>query len=479
MTVGLGSKFNILHESPLDYLQSNVQEIPAASEAPPPESWTASRYNIHTTTEDGRLIIWNTFRGSMSVFRAEQRSEVKSLLTRRGFAGELEGLTQFLHERGFLIKAGTDEYRQFQHSFGHQHYRQDLLELILLASEDCNFRCKYCYEDFTRGTMKPQVREAVKKLVESKAPNIRLLSISWFGGEPLYGWNAIEDLAPFFRQVATENGLAFRSHMTTNGYLLTPDIAEKLLTWGVQNYQITIDGSPEDHDKHRPGRNGEPTFHVIFQNLLSLKQRTDSFNVDIRINFDRQNRGGLEEFIGVLGREFGGDSRFRLLLRPVGRWGGDNDASLEVCGLEEVGEIRDQMLDQARQYGLQNSDDVRHQKAFGAHVCYAARPYNFIIGADGLVMKCTVDLDKKDRNIVGHLGEDGVLHLDDDRVALWTEPAFASDTKCQKCVVLPLCQGISCPQIRFDENRSPCIPLRPNAKKRLLMADKYKVRKVR
>ena len=472
MAIGLAGKLNVLRESPLDHLPPEAVAPAAERAESPAESWVASRFNIHSTTDDGRLIVWNTFKGSMAIFRADQRSRVKSLLTRRGFSGELEGLSAYLRDQGFLIKAGTDEYRIFQHAFGHQHYRQDILELILLASEDCNFRCEYCYEDFARGTMKPQVRDAVKRLVQSRiSSGVRYLSISWFGGEPLYGWQAIEDLAPFFRSIATENAVAFRSVMTTNGYLLTPDVAEKLLSWGVLRYQITMDGTREHHDRSRPGRNGEPTFDVIFDNLKSLKRFSEKFTIDVRINFDRQNRSSIEELIALLGSEFGGDARYRVLLRPVGRWGGSNDGNLDVCGMEETQETKHEMVGVALAHGLGNADDVRQQKSFGSQVCYAARPYNFIIGADGLVMKCTVDLDKRDRNIVGLLGEDGTLHLNEDKVALWTEPAYAADPGCQKCVVLPLCQGISCPLIRFDENRSPCVPVRHGAKRGLVMAD--------
>jgi uncharacterized protein len=480
MPLGLTGRLNVLQESPLDHTplaarSSSTNELPQL-----PTSWVASRYNIQTTTEDGRLILWNTFRGKMYIFRPDQRDTVKALLTRRqSIADSNDELHGFLREQGFLIKSDTDEYRQFQHAFGHQHYRQDILELILLASEDCNFRCQYCYEDFTRGTMKPDVRDSIKKLVEKKSKSIRHLSISWFGGEPLYGWQAIEDLAPYFMKVATDNEISFQGVMTTNGYLLTPDIAAKLFSWGVLTYQITIDGLREDHNRNRPGRNGEPTFDVIFQNLVSLKRFDANFLIYIRINFDRQNRAGIQGLIDALGKEFGGDPRFRLLVRPVGRWGGDNDASLDVCGVHEIDEVKDDILSYAMDRSLNNGDDVRFERSLGSNVCYAARPYNFIIGADGLVMKCTVDLDKKDRNIVGRIANDGSLVLDRDKVALWTEPAFASDQKCQKCVVLPLCQGISCPQVRLDHHRSPCIPLRHGAKKALVLADRAKSKKGR
>jgi len=82
-------------------------------------------------------------------------------------------------------------------------------------------------------------------------------------------------------------------------------------------------------------------------------------------------------------------------------------------------------------------------------------------------MKCTIALDSNDANVVGRLTPEGELRLDDDKFALWTEPAFESDSKCQKCIVVPLCQGIHCPLIRMDEHRSPCTPLRSGLKQGL------------
>jgi uncharacterized protein len=106
----------------------------------------------------------------------------------------------------------------------------------------------------------------------------------------------------------------------------------------------------------------------------------------------------------------------------------------------------------------------------GNEVCYAARPFNFLIGATGKVMKCTIVLDKEDYNVVGQITPDGDLKLDADRMALWTEPAFEQDSQCRKCVVLPTCQGIHCPLIRIEEHRQPCIGTRSNPKGALLTA---------
>ncbi len=456
-------RFNILQQSPHD-LKPLAASQPAAAGM---TKWVPSHYNIRAVTGDGRLVLWNTYRGTMSVFEPEQRATIEAMLKRRGFEAESEGIVKYLFDRGFLVKEGTDEYRRFQLGFGQQHYRTDTLQLILLASEDCNFRCQYCYEEFARGTMQPAVRTGIKKLVQRRLEGLRNLSVSWFGGEPLYGLQAIEDLAPFFLETANAHSIRYSGSMTTNGYLLTPEVADKLLAWKIHLFQITLDGPPADHDRSRPTRDGQGTFAQIFDNLKSLSRRSDDYVVDVRVNFDRKNYPHLEELLDLLQNEFKADSRFRLRFRAVGQWGGPNDDQLEVCGTEESNDIYMQMRMEARKRGLSVSEDLRQVQGMGSQACYAARPYNFIVGATGKLMKCTVELDMNDRNVVGHLTENGDLVLDQDKLALWTEPAFENDSKCHKCVILPACQGVYCPLIRIESGRSPCSSLRLGGKKEL------------
>ena len=145
--------------SPLDSLEPTpidlVQIKPLATKL----QWQGSRYNLRTTAEDGSYVVWNSYTGAICVFKPQQRRGVQALL-KEGYTGEPKGVVKYLIDNGFLVPKGTNEYRKVQLSFGQAHYRQDLLELILLASEDCNFRCTYCYEDFARGTMLPSVVKA-------------------------------------------------------------------------------------------------------------------------------------------------------------------------------------------------------------------------------------------------------------------------------------------------------------------------------
>ena len=307
MIAGLANKLNVLQRSPHDHQDRLPQSAPGAPRA---RRWKPSRYNIRATTEDGRLVLWNSHRGTMSVFAAVQRPAIEVLLTQKGLEAEEKGVVRYLAERGYLIPAETDEYRRFRVEQGLQHYRNDRLELILLASEDCNFRCTYCYEEFLRGTMKPEVRRGVRRLVEKRVKTLRSLSVNWFGGEPLYGMAAIEELAPFFVETADAHGLHYSSNMTTNGYMLTPETAEKLLRWRIRAYQITIDGPQECHDRSRPTRTGEGTFDTILDNLRALRARDEEYRVDVRINFDRTNRDHLGRLLDTLETDFADDPRF-------------------------------------------------------------------------------------------------------------------------------------------------------------------------
>jgi uncharacterized protein len=467
MSTSTSDYFSILQRSPLDKIILPAEALPNEQES---ARLMGSRFNIQATAEDGRLVIWNTLRGSISVFSPEQRQDVKRMLRRKPFEAPLQGLAGYLKERGFLVSEGTDEYRRFRLLAGQQHYRNDLLELTLLASEDCNFRCQYCYERFARGTMRAYVREGIKKMIASRIPGLRHLRIAWFGGEPLYGLVAIEDLSKFCLEIAERHSILYSASMTTNGYLLTPDVADKLLSWRIVNYQITLDGPPQFHDRKRPTRTGEGSFHRIFNNLKSLSARPDTFYVNLRVNFDRENYPVIEEFLDLIQQELGADERFQVRFKAVGRWGGANDASLPVLEGNEETKARFHLIEAARQRGLYTCDKVNQRNIPGGQVCYAARPFHYVIGASGNVMKCTVDLDAKNANVVGQIGSDSELAMDWEKLSAWTESDYQTDERCKDCVVLPLCQAQSCPAVRLSQGKNPCTPIKFALRQELLAA---------
>lgn len=453
----------VMNASPLDRAPGPLAQLRYT----PPPRWTPSRFNARTVGDDGRMLLWNTLTGAVFEFLPEHREAALALLSAKEVREPLDAVGKHLASRGFLVAEGMDEAARFRTFFGQQHWRQDTLELILLASEDCNFRCTYCYEKFRNGTMLPEVRQGVKALVADRAPRLKQLRVSWFGGEPLYGWEALEELGPFFRETADRHGLVFGHDMTTNGYLLTEERATKLLEWGCGSFQITVDGLPEDHDCKRVGRDGSPTYHVILDNLRSMKARDASFLIVLRVNFDRDNYPRLAPFLEALGEDFAGDPRFLLRFRAVGRWGGDNDDRIDVCGTGEKRWVKDELRKRAVELGLRPEGGIENIRSPGAHVCYAARPYNFIVGATGKLMKCTIALDEMEENVVGRLLPDGRLELAEANLIRWIAPHFETDSLCQSCYILPGCQGAACPLTRIRDGERTCCGTKSNLKREM------------
>ena len=65
-------------------------------------------------------------------------------------------------------------------------------------------------------------------------------------------------------------------------------------------------------------------------------------------------------------------------------------------------------------------------KPFGS-VCYAANPHSFVIGSDGTIYKCTVAFEDP-KNHLGRLAEDGEMHIDDQKFALWVSNGEETDS---------------------------------------------------
>jgi uncharacterized protein len=354
-----------------------------------------------------------------------------------------------LADLGFLVPAYEDELATVRYRVHHTVKRSQ--HLMILPTGQCNFRCTYCYEDYRKGRMSAETQTSLIKWIQARAAAWDELSISWFGGEPLLGYNIIRDLSNQVLSICGSSGTSFRAHMTTNGYLLSLDSAYELIHLHTNRFQITLDGPEALHNAKRPLAGGKGTYQRIFSNLLSLKNTSLDFEVTVRINFDEDNHDHIGILLGELGRHFGGDRRFHVRFFPVGQWGGANDDSLRPLDLQAaVHSILDNRS-LAAECGLQSSA----QELFGP-VCYAARPNSFVIGPDGSVYKCSVAFDNP-LNRIGRLLADGQMELDEEKLALWVSDGV-TDNECRDCQLFPRCQGASCPLIRIEGKQRPCPP---------------------
>ena len=262
-------------------------------------TYIPSKFNALTKTEDGGLVVYNSYTGAIVNFEAGEREEVMTALKRQGSTALDTEVKQALFESGFIVKDTVNEMQRADLLHQSMH-RTDMLHLILMTTEQCNFRCRYCYESFAKGRMTDETKAGVKALVAERAGTLNDLHISWFGGEPLLELGIIEELSKEYMTIAADNNINYSADVVTNGYFLNRETFEKLLSWNVSQYMVTIDGVQAVHDARRHMIGGQGSFERIVDNLKTLRDVEGDFNMTIRINFDEDNLRETEHLIDFL-----------------------------------------------------------------------------------------------------------------------------------------------------------------------------------
>ena len=395
-----------------------------------------SRFTRSARTDDGRTVLFNAYSGAIAVLREGEDTQTGR------------------REAGFDVPEGTDEPERAR--LHHEALKTSRSRhLVIMPTEACNLRCTYCYQSFSRGSMARETIESLKACVRRLAPRDDHLAVSWFGGEPLLAYDTIIELSDSFIEACESSGIGYTADMSTNGYLLTPERFAALLERRVSRFMITLDGLDDVHDRRRKQRAGGQTFETIARNLLALRELEADFAIDIRVNFDEDNAEAVPDLLRKLGEWFGGDARFQLLVRPVGRWGGPQDERIPVCD-RTVADVRMwEMADEGLKQGLALSETVADIMMPAGAVCYAAKPQSLVIGSDGRLYKCSIALDDE-MNRVGRLLPGGQLELDEDKIAMWTSGGEEKDAVCQSCFFRPACQGNHCPLYRIRTGKRPC-----------------------
>jgi uncharacterized protein len=290
------------------------------------------------------------------------------------------------------------------------------LSLTIMPTENCNFRCTYCYEDFAVGRMKSSIIDGVKSLILKRCSELDVINISWFGGEPLVAKDVVLDISRFVLSMTyIHPGLRYTSNMTTNAYLLNYELASELSKVGIRKYQISLDGPRKIHDQTRLRADGASTFDKIWSNLLLIRDSSLPVNVMLRIHVTVDNYTYLDELLADIKREFLPDPRFSVFFKAIERLGSSNDSNIK-----QFSHIEQEKVIKALEENLfgKNHNYVQGIDPATNSICYASVPNSMIIRANGDIGKCTVALYDK-RNKIATLKSDGTMEVIPGRLAPW------------------------------------------------------------
>lgn len=302
------------------------------------------------------------------------------------------------------------------------------LELIILPTEQCNFRCTYCYEDFSIGKMSRPIIDGIKNLLTKRVPELDRLKISWFGGEPLAARDIVYEISEHILALTNNQSFVYLGNMTTNAFLLNLNVARKLIALGITDYQVSLDGTSALHDKTRLRIDGSGSFQQIWNNLLALKNSDLEFSILIRIHITPDNYSNIFDLIELLKLHFANDNRFKLFFKAIAKLGGPNSQSFTVLKREE----RNNAIEQLIAVVDNKIPIVSIKNTEVPYVCYAAQANSFVIRANGTLGKCTVAL-HSDRNSIGKITPDGTLEINQEKINPWLHGIKTLDTKLLQC----------------------------------------------
>ncbi len=408
--------------------------------------------------DEGEVILYNTMSGLSTACRVSRENvlKVKGILQPSDIlveADEGNPIITRLIRKGFLVKNDLDE-RQNREALFTEVNSGSMLRLIVLPTEQCNYRCKYCYESFKKGKMLPETQEAIIKFIQKNIQRFSGIRLSWFGGEPLLAVDIIQSMSARIMEICKKAKRKYISDITTNGYLLGLDVFRKLLDLNVIEYQITIDGTKEIHDAKKPLANGNGTFDVVTNNIREIKNNVKSaiFSIVIRSNVTDDALESMDSFTNFFYEMLGDDKRFTFFLRPAGDWGGENRLNEMTQKRIRSSEISCVYMNFFNTGHPLKIDTHRSFYYPGGCMCYASFLNSYVIDALGNLRKCTCELDD-DEYCIGKLKPNGVMEIDPHKHIRWIGNTTRFSEKCESCNFSPACFGACCPKENIFEKK--------------------------
>ena len=413
-------------------------------EAAPSASYKVSRYDIPVPLSDGGMLLFNSNSRSLIHLSESEANTYKRLAASESFVAADVPESVFLKtlSAGFhVVPASTDELANVRRNYDSARDRPGTLSLTITPTMACNFGCGYCFQGEHKATkaMSPEVQEALIKFIKSKK-DLKSLNITWYGGEPLMGKEALFRLSDILIAYCDKHKISYSAGIVSNSFLLTPDIAAALYSRRVTWLQVTIDGDRDTHNKMRPLTSGQGTYDKIVENIGGALDATQ-ISFSCRVNVGQRNIHKASEMLDALAAmDFKKRGNFGVYFSPI-------EASTPESGTangEKLarGEFHREILkleEKARRLGFASTPAP---SAGFMGICVAAAKTGYVVAANGDVHKCWETAHDATKR-TGSIFEPEKLH-DSVNASLWQEWSPFENPVCSSCKITPMCAG-HCP----------------------------------
>lgn len=401
-----------------------------------------SKYIHSIQTEDGKYALYSGLSSAFMKADKPLQQLQEQLYTPNGINEELKIQLQ---EGLFLIPATMNESEYLKQRYQFTKYRDSRLGVTIIPTFRCNLRCDYCFQDRTNeDTMSEDTKKllilSLKKNLDVSS-HLKVLSITWYGGEPLLMVDDILDIGLQLKMYCDAKKLKYESNIITNATLLDENAVNKLVEAGVTNCQITLDGPKRIHDKRRPSPGpNESSFVKTVDGIIAAMKKME---VRIRINVDPTNIAHVEELLDELETcnllEHLRSGKIGVYLGRVFDFseGGCCKFNSRLYSMEQFATIEVDILKKFFERGI-NSIEFPFAKLF---FCNALSVDSFVVDPLGNMYKCYVNAGDKTQSF-GKLGVPIKFTAEEQQYWMNYDPFNVKE--CSKCKYFPLCGG-GCP----------------------------------
>lgn len=405
-----------------------------------------SKFNV-CVMDDKVFLIFNTM--SQSLLEVE-KDDYENFKNENVVAlDNLDNETlKLLEDLGFIVKDNLSEISLLKDYYWYNKYNDETLNISILTTLDCNFRCPYCFETRRNVKLNDDIQEAIIKFIRKKIVGKKLLHVDWYGGEPLLNKKVILDLSKQFENICKKNKVEYFGTITTNGLLLTEKISKELKDVGVKSAQVTIDSNRESHNKTRILADGSPTYDIILKNI---KASSKYLTIFVRSNVSEET---MDQMDGLL-KDLKGIDNVKLSIKGI------VPASYKLYNKKLLSpkKFSDKVLNKyfiAEKMNIKTAIDSFLNNEFH-RFCIVDSDSQYIISPDGKIVKCGESYTDNDLGIIGQYNDETKeLEIDENKKIFWDKDPF-SYNECLNCKALPLCYG-GCQMKRKVKKEEACSP---------------------
>jgi uncharacterized protein len=284
-----------------------------------------SMFNVRVPLEDrDEVFLMNTLTDAQLIVSRDVSDFLDrlSLEPAAALSDEQRDVLGTLWENGFVVESREVDRQNVRNYFHAVRESQEQLRVTVLTTLQCNFACEYCFQgdhgDYNKHAAKMtlETAERVARWAEERLDALKPESfvMTFFGGEPLLNQPVMHYLAERMWASCGSRGVRMLINIITNGLLLTPEVVDRLVPYGLSVVKITLDGDRDMHNKMRPLRGGQGTFDRIINNV---RQVAGKCKISIGGNFDEESVDTYPALLDFLREQEFADKLSRVAFKPI------------------------------------------------------------------------------------------------------------------------------------------------------------------